>query len=810
MRFSCLVLLLSICCSCSNPKNRRINLIDFAPKDTELLITCHSIEGLQTTIKDNPFLSLLTKNTVLQKISAPSAPLHLLNFNQNALLCFSKDKSDRISYSFISKYSERLFLKDSLKNYSEETLKYSNKTIIKSKLNTDVFYSTVIDSIFFLTSSKSTIDALFNTKETPSSLKQFYSTLDHSSALSVILKSQSTLLSSPASNELQNNTTALSEYIALDTEITPDNITITGIAKSTDSIHRTLDLFKNTTPQNNQLQHITPSNADGYLSISFNAFSVFYNNLNHSTVKDSLNTPKTLCHDVKEIGLIFEDNTPAVVLNSSDVIATDDALLDEKNIITSYRTIPIFNFSKTQIFSKLLQPFTTDATVSKYCIIDHFFIFAKTTTQLEQIISSYQNKTVFGQLSDFKALSKNLSTESSLLLIGTPKILEQTSLKNFTFQHNSALKSYNILGLQFIHDNAFAHVNGSLLQTKKKYEHSISEAFNITLDAPLANTPQFVKNHSTKQKDIVVQDTNNVLYLISNTGKIIWNKTLEAPIIGDISQIDMYKNGRLQLAFTTANKLYVLDRKGRDVSPYPLPFNTEITQPLSVFDYDNNRTYRLLVTQGKTISMYDARGAKVKGFTFKNTNTPLNTAPKHFRIGTKDYIVLKTKQKLYILDRVGRIRVTPKTTPTYANTPVFLYQNKFATTTASGRFITIDTKGNTAEVNLNLSANHHLETTNKTRVTFHDNKLSIKNRNLDLDYGTYSPPKIFYINSKIYVAITNLDSKKLYVFDSLGQLRPNFPVFGNSAIDLDNIDADRNLELVTKGNDDSIILYQIN
>ena len=39
------------------------------------------------------------------------------------------------------------------------------------------------------------------------------------------------------------------------------------------------------------------------------------------------------------------------------------------------------------------------------------------------------------------------------------------------------------------------------------------------------NAPQFVKNHITKQKEIVVQDINNNLYLISNKGKIIWDLT---------------------------------------------------------------------------------------------------------------------------------------------------------------------------------------------------------------------------------------------------------------------------------------------
>jgi len=48
------------------------------------------------------------------------------------------------------------------------------------------------------------------------------------------------------------------------------------------------------------------------------------------------------------------------------------------------------------------------------------------------------------------------------------------------------------------------------------------------------------------------------------------------------------------------------------------------------------------------------------------------------------------------------------------------------------------------------------------------------------------------------------------LFDSNAKLLPNFPIYGNASINLDNIDRDRELEFVTKGDNNSIILYQIN
>ena len=71
-------------------------------------------------------------------------------------------------------------------------------------------------------------------------------------------------------------------------------------------------------------------------------------------------------------------------------------------------------------------------------------------------------------------------------------------------------------------------------------------------------------------------------------------------------------------------------------------------------------------------------------------------------------------------------------------------------------------------------------------------------------------PKFSILNDKIYVSTTDLQSKKIHLYDSQGKPLPNFPIYGNSAIHLENADKDRNLEILVKGETNSIILYQIN
>ncbi|WP_203257808.1 ribonuclease HII [Hyunsoonleella ulvae] len=805
MKFFLYTLLSLSILSCTNSKNKRLQLIDFAPQDSEIIIKTSNFESLKAAIENNTLLNTLPDASIYKDLQIKLQHTAILNPSGEVLICLSKTLSDSVACTVVAKYSESLFKTDSLKNYIQEKLKYKSHTITKSTIENTVFFSALVDSTFILSSSETIINDAFKDSEKSSGLKHLYNVAGANENLSILSKTNSSLIPSFFVEDTLNSSN-LSDFLALDIEISQDDIYINGIAKSLDTSRKIIDVFKNTIPQENQMQHITPGNSDGYLSFTFDDFQVLKENILHYRTRDSISESAPLFNAITEVGIIYENEKRAVVLNSIDAIATQDALLDNQNKITTYRGIEIFEFTKSEIFAETFTPLINNRiTPSKYCIIENYFVFAESTELLQNIIANYQNKTTMGSRGYFKALSENLSSESSLMFAARPELLDIVFKKNYNF------KNHSLFATQYIYDTDFAHIHAGVIKGKQKQaQHSISESFNIKLDTEILNTPQFVKNHITKEKEIVVQDLNNKLYLISNKGKVLWKKQLNGAIIGKIEQIDMYKNGRLQLAFATAHNVYVIDRKGRDVAPFPLKFNDVITQPLSVFDYDKNKKYRLLVTQGKDVLMYDARGKIVSGFTFKSVNSNIISQPKHFRIGNKDYLVFKTKNKLHILDRIGRVRVAPKSSNTYSNEPVFLYQNKFTTTTKDGKLVSIDTRGNVALVNLNLTNNHNLETTSKTRVTFHDNKLGIKSRVLELDYGNYTRPTIFYLNDKIYVSITDLQAKKVLLFDSQGKLIPNFPVYGNSSIVLDNVDRDKSLEFVTKGDTNTIILYQIN
>lgn len=796
--------------SCNNSKNKRKELIHYVPQNSSFVIKASNLESLKSGITNNNFLQKFSKTTSYKSLEKRLEPLSLLKTKGNLLISLDKDKTDSLNFTLVTKYHKDLFLTDSLKNYTEETFKNKNISYKKSTLKNITFYSTLIDGIFIASTVKQNITEAFYDVELNKDLEKLHRTLDKDKVFSIIIKSTNPFITSFFTNK-DVSLKSFTNYIALDSDLNQDQLFFNGITKASDSTKSLINIFKNTVAQENLIQNITPSNSDGFLSFTFNNYSILKQNLNAHLLKDSITLSTPLLDNINEIGVIYEGDNHAIVLNSIDDIATNDALLGEQTVIENYRQVDVFNFSKPEFFASQLTPLVTYNKATKYCQIDNFFVFTDNLEMLQNIIANYQNKTTLSKQTHFKQIKEQLSDEASLIQVCNSSSLKNLINNNIKEPLPNTFNNYKSAAIQFIYDTNFAHINAIINKAKNRvYANTVSEELNIKLENDLLNTPKFVTNHITKQKEIVVQDINNNLYLISNKGKVLWKKRLKGPVLGDINQIDIYKNGRLQLVFATPKNVYVLDRNGKEVGPFPIKFNDAITQPLSVFDYDKRKNYRLMVTQNKHVLMYDAKGKPVKGFTFKSAENDIITQPQHFRIGSKDYITIKTKNKLYILDRTGKTRVTPKTTQTFSEELLYLYNNKFTTSTITGKLITIDTKGNTATQNLKLTEQHSIATTSKTLVTYNEDKLNIRSKTVNLDFGNYTAPKIFYINDKIYVTITDLQARKIYLFDSQAKALPNFPVYGNSVISLDNIDKDSALEFVTKGDNDAIIIYQIN
>ncbi|OZV67115.1 ribonuclease HII [Winogradskyella aurantia] len=785
-----LIFLFAVVQACTNTYNDYTQAQDLIPSNSVAVYKIDELKDFLNGGADNEILNLLFK----EDITDAKALIKHLNTTAPIYIALSKEKDSSYNYLIITENKPELLVLDSLVQRSSEPI--GKGDIIKTVMDsTRQFYKST--KRFFVASNN--IDVLNNLNPSPENekLKRVMATTSDDLVLSLGFENGLENYSKLFLSDLDSRSNS-DNYSALDIQYLDEGIIYNGVVTGNDSISSFIDCFKGTVPQKIHALEIAPSTTSSLTSLTFDDYSIFETN-RKKLLNDSTET--------KTDSFLDYTNEIALTENAVFIYSLDPNLIiesiNEKEIVDTFREIDMFSFPQTNYFTNKFQPYTKSIDVSFFAAYKNFVVFTESTDHLKTILSSALNNNTLANLDAFKNISQNLSDEASLFVFKNTEALSQIL--------HAELKGYKANVVQLSYEDNFAYLNGVIKKYKKRAKsNTVTEAFSTDIGAPIMSLPQTVKNHITKGHDIAVQDIENNLYLISSSGKVLWKKKLQGSIIGTIEQIDMYKNGRLQLAFATEKRVYVLDRNGKDVDPFPIKFNDKITQPLSVFDYDSTKNYRLLVTQDDDLLMYDAKGNRVKGFDYTGNKNTITSQPKHFRIGAKDYIAFKSGKTLRILNRQGNTRIRVDKSINFSDNEVFLYQSKFTSSNTLGQLVQVDTKGRVSTTDLSLPPEHKLETTSKTLVSMTENTLNIKSRTIDLDYGEYTTPKIFYLNDKIYVTTTDLQAKKVYLFDSQAESIPGFPVYGTSAAELQKLDRDGGLELITQSDAKHVMVYKVN
>ena len=266
----------------------------------------------------------------------------------------------------------------------------------------------------------------------------------------------------------------------------------------------------------------------------------------------------------------------------------------------------------------------------------------------------------------------------------------------------------------------------------------------------------------------------------------------------------MYKNGRLQYVFNTESSFMVLDKNGNEVKKVNHKKNKKVLG-LSVFDYDKNKNYRFLICYDNQIKMLDSKFKIVKGFNKNNIKYNLTNSPKHFRVGSKDYLVINTKRKLYVTDRRGNSRIKISEDLNIAGNEVFLNSNTLLTLDNSNNLIKIDLNGKVSKKPLPLDSKYLIFADNNSSIYISENILTINKKNIEMNYGNYSRPTIFLNN---LIQISSLDESKIYLFKRDGSMIPYFPIFGTSNADITKNKENKSLLAVT-GEKNEILVYSL-
>lgn len=802
--------------SCAEERSTSGELTDFIPANAVGFLKLQNPDLFFSNLKNNEFLKQNSDYSVFSNISEELEVLQFFSLKDPALLALIPGQNEGVDFILISNSAIKPIALDSVMNRSVETLK-GDEEIKKYELEGKTAYVSGNENIHFLSNSKNLLQSTLQQPEgLPHSedFKKAYKAASQKKPVLFVNHEQFKQVSKKWFPD--QNFPQFSNWTVLDADLSQDAISLNGITVASDTLPKFVNLFKEVVPAENQIASIAPLSTISVSSITFQDYDRLRQNLISFNNEKSRQDEKEddLLQNSVEAGTINLDTGFVIAVRPKDPFS-ENLFTPEVHLFENFREIDIFQYSEGNGFRNVLEPIYSFSSLSYYAFLEPFYIFSDNPEVLKEVIAASKNEQVLKNSSSFSSVSERLSSAASILFVANNRSFKNVISEDISEELRTPTRELNsenfpLTAIQMIYEDDFAHIRAVLAKTSEvKSESAVAQAASVSLGTRLATRPFFFKNHRSNGLDVAVQDVSNTLYLISPTGKIYWKKELESRILGEIQTVDILRNGRYQLALATQNKLHVIDREGNPVKPFPLEFNDMITQPLAIFDYDNNRDYRFLIVQGDQLYMYDRRGRSVKGFDFRRASGEIIRTPKHVRIGNKDYIVIPDASgKLNILSRTGDVRVPVSEEFAFSSNDWYEYNGNFVSIDKAGNLVHVDERGNVRKESLGLSEISQLAATEKILVTISENELRIKDKVVNLDFGLYSAPKVFYLNNKIYVSITDLQSNRIYLFDSNGELIPGFPVFGSSAIDLGNADGDNSLEIVVQGDEDNVLIYE--
>ncbi|MCE2613059.1 hypothetical protein LVD13_08760 [Flavobacteriaceae bacterium D16] len=817
MRYSFVLILLSLfLISCSPHSERDNKLQQFIPEDAHILLQVQNLSNFKSNLRNCEYLSGSNTHSLLSPEDTSRSLLNRVESDSSALISFTKhnSKEEMLIATWAAPATKS---NDSIVADQSETIIVNGMAMRRHKQDSLAWYSTQLGNVQLWSWEPELLSKLVQQEQAgDAELDKLLSTANNRSSASLFRKSipDSYVHFFPFTKEAITADTLSPLWQVMDLELRKGGITGSGVIVSPDSNRTWAATFDSETALDSRITSLAPLQTDAVVS-----FSIDLDSPSFGLEKDSLdliNEDDLIYSSIASAGVIYLNKQKWVVLDLFDASGVESRLVQLQLNSRQFQGSEIIELSDRQFLDPYIKKVVSEFESRFVTRLENQFIFAESSASLERLLQDYNKGTVFELSGLYENTINYQSREATLQFTanteGMLRLLQEPLFAGLNEKDLSLFPEGYAYSGQLLNGRGYVLNNIAINRiTKRAESNTTTEIFRLSLDAEAATTPQFVINHRNGKKEIVVQDETNKLYLISGEGKVLWKKQLDSRIQGEVKQVDLYKNGRLQLAFTTNDQFLVLDRNGKEVAPFAMKFKGGNLNPLAVFDYENNRNYRFVVTQGRKIYMYNRRGQTVSGYTYTEAEAAVLREPQHFRIGSRDYLVFQLENgSLEIRNRVGKTRVPVAQRFTFSDNKVYLYLNQFTFTDDSGRLYSIDTKGKLSASKLNLDPLHRIDATSKTLATLAENILTIKGRPITLDLGVYTAPKIFYIYDKIYVSVTDIQAEKVYLFDSQTKGIPGFPVFGTDAMRLDDVDNNRRLELVTKGQDNDLILYRMN
>lgn len=602
--------------------------------------------------------------------------------------------------------------------------------------------------------------------------------------------------------------------IALDVIFRENDLVLTGYATSADTSY--LALHNMPASYVFDADKVMPGNTAYFVYSTFN-------NLNDTVEDDALdldNYFKDLLNGEIVTGAMVSldedmDNDRFHLLKLTDIDRTEQSLNELQRLLGDETEASIGQLKCGSAFDALFSEQVNITDDPYYTILGEYLLLAESDAIIERFVKNMQQRTLYQSLV-YQQFHQHITSTSNVSVYVAPSMLRELlpnllteELAEKAADNWSTVKNVQGSIVQFTSYEGMFFVNGYVQFKKNDGTPEIADntsdgksIWRAKLEHDIHGKPWFVTDFTEKNgHDIVVQDVEGKLYYIDKSGKLLWSRDVGGLILGDVHQVDLYKNGKLQLVFNTERQIHLIDRLGNDVEQFPISLPDKAANGMLLVDYDNRRNYRYFVAcENYKIFGYYANGKPLPGWSPKARVGTIPFPMQHLLTDGKDHLIATNIDgTLLYFDRKADRRARPIRLKTGFDQPFYLNETDkgFTLTNVSRdrKLYIVDEEGEAIEQDLGELPESFtsavLKNDDKTivalvqknMVTLIDDTLGILKQEVVSNIDR--PAKLIkWPTGEQYLCLVSAEDNKVYLYNAAMQLYPGFPLDGNTAIDV--------------------------
>ena len=711
---------------------------------------------------------------------------------------------------------------------------------------------------------------------------EVYKTIEENALANIFINHQTihqilAKLVSPEIKKTISQIAAWSDWTGLDLSVNSTELKMAGYSFTKDSSDNYLNIFRNQQAEKMTIEKAIPANASFFVALNLKNTGIFLDqyesyikaNGNYYPREMSLmefqkKTKTDPIRLIKEIGgkqfagvytnINKSDPTQnrffvAELIDRSDAkekfgkavfeysktsnIGEDKLhtqyIAGNRNSFDIYR-LPIENMAES-LFGRAF----SGINAAYFVLFERYLICGDNLPGLKSYLQSLVSEKTLANDSTYKSYTKSGQIKPNFYMYGKiPKVfrLKDALLKPEISAQLSAdeniIRKFSTFSWQFsVSDNMIQNMISLKYEPKLKEEPEA--IWQLKLDGQLAQKPKLGYNHKDLlNREVIVCDKQNNIYLINKEGNILWTMNLPGEIVSEIHQIDIYRTKRFQYLFNTKTQLYLIDRMGNNVRKFPVTLKSMASNGVSIAEYGQNKDYRFFIAgEDNKVYVYDRDGKLIPKWNFDKSESAITKPIRHYDIDGKDYIVFSDKQNTYFLDRQGNSReIQPAQFDHSGNQMYFINDGnpRLISTDQSGKIHIQDFTGQTEikevgkfgaghrfaveDVDGNGSSEYLFAEGKKLTVFASDGKKMFDHAFPDVITETPFVCAFGPENNKIGVVVGG--ENKVYLLDKNGSLTRGFPLEGNTSFILGKFnDASSWYNLIVGGEGNTLLNYRI-